>query len=109
MTEIKAFGDKVLAIMVDNPSGFKKTKSGIILKDEDMTASAVRPRWFKIYSTGEKIDWVVEGQYVLVAHGRWSNGVKVNDDLKIYLLDNEEMLMVSDTKPEGVTFEEDIA
>jgi len=108
MTEIKAFGEKILAIMVDRPTGFKKSKSGLIIKDADMDTSGVRPRWFKIYSTGEKIDWVKKDQYVLVAHGRWSNGVKVNDDLKIYLLDNKEVLMVSDEKPEGVDFDANI-
>ena len=99
MTQIKAMRDKVLAEMIDKPSGFKKTKSGIFINDKDSTTDAIRPRWFKVYSVGEGVDWIKEGQYVWVSHGRWSNGVKINDDLKLYLLDNEECLMVSDDNP----------
>ena len=102
MTKVKAFGDRILALMVDKPTGFKKTKSGLLLADKDMDDSSIRPRWFKIYSTGPDIDWVSEGQYVLVAHGRWSNGITYGDsDEKIYLLDNKELLAVSDEYEEN--------
>lgn len=99
MTKLRAMREKILAEMVDKPEGFKKTKSGIFINDKDATTDAIRPRWFKVYSVGEGIDWIKEGQYVWVAHGRWSNGVKIDDDLKLYLLDNEECLMVSDENP----------
>lgn len=96
---IKAFGNRILAEMIDSPDGFKKTASGLLINDKDMTTEAVRPRWFKIYATGPDVTFVSEGQYVMVAHGRWSPGVKISEDLKIYLLDNEECLMVSDENP----------
>ena len=110
MNNIKAFGDRVLATMVDKPTGYKKSKSGLLIADKDMDQNSIRPRWFKIYAVGEEIDYVTEGQYVLVAHGRWSNGIKAweGSDDKLYLLDNKELLMVSDDKPEGVEFEEEI-
>jgi hypothetical protein len=107
--KIKALAEKILGVMVDKPSGYKVNKSGLLLADKDMDASGIRPRWFKVYSVGEGIDYISEDQYVLVAHGRWSNGVVASDiDEKIYLLDNKELLMVSDEKPEGVEFEEEM-
>jgi len=102
MTTVKAFGKRILGIMVDKPSGFKQTKSGLFIADKDKDISGVRSRWFKLYSVGEEIDWVREGQYVYVEHGRWSNGVKVDNETTIYLLDNNCLLLVSDEVPEGL-------
>ena len=99
MAELKALRGKVLAEMIDKPDGLRKTKGGIILKDADNDTSGIRPRWFKVYSVGDEIDWVAAGQYLLVDHGRWSNGVKLNEETKIYLLDNKDCLMISDSNP----------
>ena len=84
--------------MIDRPDGFKKTKSGLLLNDKDGDVSGIRPRWFKIASVGEQVDFVAEGDYALVAHGRWSQGVEVDGE-KIYLLDNDEILGTSDINP----------
>lgn len=104
MAKIKAFGDRVLATMAQKPSGYKKSKSGLLIADKDMEASGIKPRWFKIVSVGEKIDWLSDGDYVLVAHGRWSNGVDIDNE-KVYLLDNNEILMLSSGKPEELEIE----
>jgi len=85
--------------MIDDPGEEITTAGGIILLSKDGTEEAVRPRWFKVYSLGEDIDWLTEGAYVLVDHGRWSNGIKVDEELKIYLLDNKDCLMVSEENP----------
>ena len=96
---VRALKEKILAEMIDKPGIEKTTAGGIIIKDKDMTESSVRPRWFKVYSVGDGIDWITEGKYVLVDHGRWSNGMKVSDDLKLYLLDNKDCLAASDDNP----------
>ena len=85
--------------MVEAPGGHRKLASGILLPDKDAEASGIRPRWFKAYSVGSDIDWVKEGQYVFVSHGRWSNGVSVDENTKLFLLDNDECLAVQDTNP----------
>lgn len=99
MTKVKAMRNKILAEMIDDPGAERTTSGGIILTEKDGTEGAVRPRWFKVYSLGEGIDWINEGAYVLVDHGRWSQGMKVDNDLKVYLLDNKDCLMVSDENP----------
>jgi hypothetical protein len=96
--KVKAFGSKILATMIDRPDGFKKSKGGVLLNDKDGDVSAIRPRWFQIKSVGDQIDFVTEGEYALVAHGRWSQGVDVEGE-KIYLLDNEEILGTSTENP----------
>jgi len=96
---IKAMKNKILAEMIDRPNELKTTAGGIILQEKDQSEEAVRPRWFKVYSVGEGIDWITKGTYVMVAHGRWSNGLKINEDLKLYLLDNLELLATTDTNP----------
>ena len=97
--KLKAMRDKILAEMIDEPGEEKTTEGGIIITEKDGTEGAVRPRWFKVYSKGDDIDWLSEGSYVLVDHGRWSNGMTIDTDLKVYLLDNKDCLMVSDTDP----------
>lgn len=101
MSTVEAIGDRILAEMIDKPSNYKQTKSGIFIADKDGDASGVRPRWFKIHSVGPDVNFEINpGQYVYVEHGRWSNGMKVNDDLKLYLLDNKDLWLVSDEEPD---------
>jgi co-chaperonin GroES (HSP10) len=95
--KIKAIREKILAEMVEKIGTEKTTAGGIILTEKDGTEEAIKPRWFKVYSIGEGIEWINEGAYVLVAHGRWSPGMKVDEDLTVHLLDNKDCLMVSDT------------
>lgn len=100
MSKVQAIGDKILAEMIDKPENFKQTRSGIYIAEKDGTTSAIRNRWFKIHAVGPDVDFVSEDQYVLVEHGRWSAGMKVSDDLKLYLLDNKDCLAVSDEEPD---------
>ena len=101
--KIKAMRDKILAEMVEKIGEEKKTAGGIILTEKDGTEEAIKPRWFKVYSIGEGIEWIEEGAYVLVAHGRWSRSMKVDEDLTVHLLDNKDCLMVTDTDPTNDT------
>lgn len=100
MKAIRAIGDKVLGYMVDG-FGEKTTASGIVINERDGDSNSIRPRWFKVTHTGPDQDEVSVGEFVLVAHGRWSRGVKVDsdDDHKLYLLDNNEILLKTDTNP----------
>ena len=97
--KIKAMRDKILAEMPEKIGTEKTTAGGIILTEKDGTEEAIKPRWFKVHSIGEGIDWITEGAYVLVAHGRWSPGMKIDEELTVHLLDNKDCLMVSDTDP----------
>jgi len=103
MKTIKPIHDKVLSKMIDG-FGEKKTAGGLIIQEKDGTADAIRPRWFEVVYVGPEQKDVNPGEYVLVAHGRWSRGVTIDpaDDYKLYFLDNDEMLAVSDELPNEV-------
>ena len=102
MKELSALGSKVLGTMVD---GFdlKTTKGGVIIKETDATAESIRPRWFEVTHVGPTATDVVAGNFVLVAHGRWTRGIDFDGvDGKLYRIDEEEILGVSDKLPDSV-------
>ena len=91
-------------VLVSNMQfGATKTKGGIILMDDDGTEAGIHPRWAKVYAVGDQQDDVQVGQWVLVAHGRWSRALKVkkNDvELEVRMIDENDILLVSDNEPE---------
>ena len=97
--EIRAIQDKMLAINLEH--GERKTASGIIIGDDNMKSHGIRPRWCQIYSMGDKCifkDDVKVGEWILVHHGRWTEGIQL-EDMKIWQIDPEGVLMHSETKP----------
>ena len=83
--------------------GETKSKGGIILIDDDGAESGIHPRWAKVYAVGNKQEDVKVGQWILVAHGRWSRGFKVAKDgveLEVRMIDENDILLVSDEEPE---------
>jgi co-chaperonin GroES (HSP10) len=83
--------------------GETKTKGGIILTDDDGTQGGIHPRWGKVYAIGNKQEDVKVGQWLLVAHGRWSRALKVKKDgteLEVRMIDENDILLVSDDEPE---------
>jgi co-chaperonin GroES (HSP10) len=96
---IKALHDNIL--VKDMYFGERFTSNGILLPGDDKTSTGIRPRWAEVYAVGDKQTDVTVGQYVLVSHGRWTRGIKieVNDnDLTLRRVDNNDILLVSDTK-----------
>lgn len=78
------------------------TSSGIILHSDDGTTAGIRPRWGQVYRVGPTQKDVHEGQWVCVAHGRWTRGVKIEDgsgEKTIRRVDPEDILLVSDEPP----------
>ena len=83
--------------------GETKTAGGIILTDDDGTESGIHPRWAKVYAVGKEQDDVRVGQWLLIAHGRWSRALKVKKDgveLEVRMIDENDILLVSDDEPE---------
>ena len=99
---IQALNDHVL--VADMNFGARTTSSGIHLLGDDMRTAGIRPRWGQVYATGpEQLD-IKAGQWVLVSHGRWTRGVKIQDNLGEHTLrkiDPKDVLLVSDTEPSG--------
>lgn len=76
--------------------------SGIILPQDDGKSSGIRPRWGQVYAVGPKQKDVIPGQWICVAHGRWTRGLEIEDDQgvkTIRKIDPNDILLISDDPP----------
>ena len=99
--DIKPLKKRVL--VSDMHFGETKTAGGIILTDDDGTESGIHPRWAKVYAVGDQQEDVKVGQWILVAHGRWSRAFKVKKsgtELEVRMIDENDILLLSDEEPE---------
>jgi co-chaperonin GroES (HSP10) len=86
-------------IVCDMNFEHRVTTAGIILPQDDAKSSGIRPRWAKVYAVGPEQTDVKVGEYILVSHGRWTRGIKIEDDegvKTVRRVDTNDMLMVSD-------------
>lgn len=95
-------------IVSDMHFGEQKTKSGLILTDDNGTTRGIYPRWAKVYNKGpENKEEYDVGDWVLVEHGRWTRGVRVNDgngDKELRMVESESILGWSKTLPNDVYY-----
>jgi hypothetical protein len=106
---LKALGKTVL--VSDMSFEARTMSSGIIIPNDNGTGSGIRPRWGRIYAIGPEQTMFYEGQWVLVAHGRWTRGMEVEDTTgkhTIRKIDPKDILMVSDTLPQDETMSDAI-
>lgn len=94
---IKPLNDTI--IVSDMEFNERISNGGIVLLNDDMKSSGIRPRWAKVYAIGPEQKDVKIGQYILISHGRWTRGIKIDDgtgEKVIRKVDNNDVLMVSD-------------
>ena len=94
---------KKRVLVSDMQFGATKSKGGIILLDDDGTEAGIHPRWAKVYAVGDQQDDVKVGEWVMIAHGRWSRALKVKKDgteLEVRMIDENDILLVSDEEPD---------
>jgi len=75
------------------------TRGGIIIPGDDGELRGIHPRWAEVIAIGPHQEHVSVGQWVLVAHGRWSRGFSLNGEI-CRTVDPDDILMVSDDQPE---------
>jgi co-chaperonin GroES (HSP10) len=82
------------------------TSGGIILLNDNGTTLGIRPRWGQVYAVGPEQKDVQAGQWICVAHGRWTRGLDIEDETgkrTIRRIDPEDILLISDTQPQDDT------
>ena len=97
---LRALNDHVL--VADMNFKERKLSSGIYLLNDDGRGAGIRPRWAQVYATGPDQQDIKVGQWILVAHGRWTRGVKIEDtegEVVIRRIDHNDILLVSDNEP----------
>lgn len=99
--DVRAIKDHI--ICVDGDFGDYVSESGIMVKSVAGQSQGIVPRWFKVYKVGPEIDFLEPGQWVLVEHGRWTDGLEVplTDDEKteMWRVDPAGCLAISDERP----------
>ena len=83
----------------------QKTASGIVLQSDDGKSHGVKPRWAKVWAVGPEQDEVIIDKWIYVEHGRWTRGIKVEEDGKeiiIRRVDTEAILLQADEKPNDI-------
>ena len=88
-------------VVSDMNFGDRTTSSGLVMLNDNGRTAGVRPRWARVYAIGPDQQDVSVGQWVLVSHGRWTRGVKVEDQTGEHVLrriDHKDILLVSDAE-----------
>ncbi len=98
-------------IVEDMAFSERQLSSGIILMNDNGTTAGIRSRWGRVYAVGPDQEEVTVGQWVCVAHGRWTRGIEIEDDAgtrTIRRVDPNDILLVSDERPTDDTMSEAI-
>ena len=76
------------------------TQGGLILLNDNGTSLGIRPRWGRVYAIGDQQKDVQVGQWICVAHGRWTRGIDIEDETgkrTIRKIDPKDILLISDS------------
>jgi len=98
--KIKALRDNIL--VCDMEFSGRQLSSGIILMSDNGKSEGIRPRWGRVYEIGPEQQDVTVGQWIYVAHGRWTRGLEIEDNegpKTIRKIDPKDILLVSDEHP----------
>lgn len=109
--QFKAIGEHV--IVYDMSFDVRITNGGILLPNDDMKSSGIRPRWAQIYAVGpEQTDpELVPGKWICISHGRWTRGVDIEDETgkhTIRRVDINDILLVSDEPVDDLTMSDKV-
>jgi len=107
--QLKPLNDTI--IVSDMTFDERISTGGIILMNDNGKSTGIRPRWGQVYAVGPDQTDVVPGQWVCVAHGRWTRGLDIEDEtgeVALRRVDPKEILLVSDQEPKDVTFSDAI-
>ena len=107
--QFRALNDSV--IVEDMEFDQRITQTGLILPNDNGKSSGIRPRWGRVYATGPEQTDVRIGEWVCVAHGRWTRGLDIEDESgkrTIRKIDPKDILMSADERPNDLTFSDAI-
>jgi co-chaperonin GroES (HSP10) len=83
------------------------TTGGIIILNDNGKGTGIRPRWAQVYAVGPDQQDVRVGDWVLVAHGRWTRGIDIEDELgkqTLRRVDPKDILLQSDEPQQDETW-----
>ena len=81
--------------------------SGVILLGDNGRSDGIRPRWGQVYAVGPEQTDIKVGDWICVAHGRWTRGIDIEDETgkkTLRRVDPGDILLQSDEQPMDETF-----
>lgn len=109
VSKLRALHDWILVSDMEFQERF--TQHGILLPNDNGTGSGIRPRWGQVYATGPRQNMVKVGDWICVAHGRWTRGIDIQDNQRTVTLrrvDPKDILLITDQQPQDDTMSEAI-
>jgi hypothetical protein len=109
VSKLQALSDSIL--VEDMIFDERISNGGIVLLNDNGKSSGIRPRWGRVYAVGPEQQDVRVGEWICVAHGRWTRGLDIEDDAgkrTIRKIDPKDILMSADEQPADVTFSDAI-
>lgn len=89
-------------LVIDMDMGEQVSNGGIIVQSDNGKVHGIKPRWAKVYKVGTEVDYVKEGQWILIEHGRWTRKITIDDgegEKEFQKVDVASILVVTDEKP----------
>jgi len=105
--QIRPLNDSV--IVSDMVFDQRISRGGIVLLNDNGSTAGIRPRWGQVYAVGPDQQDVAVGQWVCVAHGRWTRGIDVEDESgkrTLRRVDPKDIMLISDEPVQDDTFSE---
>ena len=87
------------------------TTGGIVLLNDNGKSTGIRPRWGQVYAVGPDQQDVKVGEWVCVAHGRWTRGIDIEDESgkkTLRRVDPKDIMLTADQRPDDNTFSDAI-
>lgn len=89
-------------LVTDMDLGEMISNGGIVIASDNGKSHGIKPRWAKVYKVGSEVDYVKEGQWILIEHGRWTRKITIDDgesEKDFQKVDVNGILVVTDEKP----------
>lgn len=103
--QLKPLNDSV--IVGDMVFDERITTGGIVLLNDNGKSLGIRPRWGRVYAVGPEQQDVKVGEWVCIAHGRWTRGIDIEDESgkqTLRRVDPKDILIQTDELPNDETF-----
>lgn len=103
--QIRPLNDAV--IVSDMAFDERISTGGIVLLNDNGKGNGIRPRWGLVYAVGPDQKDVAVGQWVCVAHGRWTRGIDVEDESgkkTLRRIDPKDIMLISDEPVQDETW-----
>lgn len=103
--QLKPLNDSV--IVSDMTFDERISTGGIVILNDNGKGTGIRPRWGQVYAVGPEQHDVQVGEWILVAHGRWTRGIEIEDETGKKMLrrvDPKDIMLQTDQQPQDETF-----